>query len=164
MAFITQTICTQCRQKVDKADLLTHEQDCPESPENQKKRAVENAALQKRTDELDACWNKWQKKREKGRRRIMHAIPSIDYKPLNCAHKGKCILVDFDEELQCYTSKVLTNPTWGTVLAELDKAIFFTRDTHHCFLEGIYPIKREHLPPGLQPAKGVAILQFETGS
>lgn len=42
-----------------------------------------------------------------------------------------------------YRSGVLHNPTWGDVFEHFGRSMPVTRDLHHAFLEGVYPIRRD---------------------
>jgi hypothetical protein len=59
------------------------------------------------------------------------------------AAKGKVILVGFADdywggnESKDYRSEVLENPTWLQVAVCANAMIKTTKDTHHCFLEGL---------------------------
>lgn len=165
MPFKTVHFCTMCDEEVAPNDMLKHEQvDCSHLPQNVAKAEAEHAAWEKRWNEIKDAWDAWQEKREEAKRPIINAIPSVDYKPRSVAYVGKCVLVDFNEDDEPVVSKVLTNPTWGTVLVEFDKAIFFTEDTHHCFLEGLQPVRRSRLPKDIRPDVDVQILHYCTGS
>ena len=59
------------------------------------------------------------------------------------AYKGKCRFQAEGENYFCqedsrtYVSRVLTNPTWGTLFKHAKKAQQVTKDFHHDFFEGI---------------------------
>lgn len=85
-----------------------------------------------------------------------------DYAPLDSiAFNGLCILRSETPEFFCseeskpYFSNVMDSPTWGQVFLESMKAQQATLDFHHCYLEGLKPVKTED---------GIAILSFVLGS
>jgi len=46
-------------------------------------------------------------------------------------------------ESRSYRSRILTNPTWGTLFRVFKSQIKKTRDSHHCFFEGAQIVRRE---------------------
>ena len=68
---------------------------------------------------------------------IKYAFPSIYHRPDEVAVEGIVRFIYGGWEEGEYLSQEVTSPTWGDVMHLFDKAIRKTRDTHHCFLEGI---------------------------
>lgn len=171
MPFKTVHFCTLCDEEVTPNNMLQHEQvDCPQLPQNVAQKEAENEAWEQRWNGIRESWDAWQEKREKARRPIIHAYPSIDHKPRERAVEGRCVLISLQDEFfggdesKPYVSRVLTNPTWGTVLVEFDKSIFVTGDSHHSFLEGLRRLPRKQLPKGVKIPSGITVLEFSTGS
>lgn len=81
------------------------------------------------------------------------------------AAKGKVRLVGFADDFfgggksRDYRSEVLDSPTWLQVAVEANRMIRTTRDTHHCFLEGL-----DKLPKDRQTEPGVTLYEFVMGS
>lgn len=85
--------------------------------------------------------------------------------PLNnlnqVAIRGKVILAapydDFwGEDGKAYQSEVVEDPTWLEVAVLADAMIRTTKDTHHSFLEGVFPTKKK--------IDGVKVYEFSMGS
>ena len=156
MAFRTTTIheCTDCGAKF--TDNSWHNHDC--RSEDQK---LQDKCDQETWDENFEYWENWQE--EHG---INHATMSCyEHKAHDRAVEGKCVLIhrDYYEGGKPYVSRVLNNPTWGTVLKHFDRAIPVTGDYHHCFLEGIGQIDS---PEGyvLDLPNDCKVFVFHTGS
>lgn len=47
------------------------------------------------------------------------------------------------DESRAYRSRVLENPTWGTLFRVFKSQVKATRDYHHAFLEGARVVRRE---------------------
>lgn len=121
---------------------------------------TENKEWQTEFDRHTKLWADWVEKNAPG---IDHACPSVDHGPEEVAVHGDCFLhLPYDEfwtagpEGKAYTSRQLTNPTWGQVLVEFEKAIKTTGDYHHSFLEGL------EFPE--EPEGEVPTIEFLTGS
>ena len=125
--------CTDCGQDVD--DIYNH--DCP-NPHH------------------DKVWEDWIKENAP---HIETVCPSVPNHPDEIAFHGQCFLhLPYDEfwgDGEPYTSRNYTNPTWGEVLIEFEKAIIQTGDYHHSFLEGLNLSKK---------VCSVPYVEFSTGS
>jgi len=64
------------------------------------------------------------------------------------------------DESRGYRSKILTNPTWRTLLGCLRSQMKRTLDEHHCFLEGARVVCREVDKDGVS----YAVVELITGS
>lgn len=56
------------------------------------------------------------------------------------AFEGKCIIDEKPDgyfSKKCYTSPILTNPTYRDIFALCDDVVEITGDYHHIFMEGI---------------------------
>lgn len=77
------------------------------------------------------------------------------------AVKGKCRFVQERDEFyggkksKNYTSPVVENPTWLDLTVLANDMIATTKDSHHCFLEGLEKVKEEN---------GVTYYEFVMGS
>lgn len=154
MPFTTLYQCTDCGWT---GNHYSEHEDCPKRPE----REAENAAWQAAFDRRTKVWEDWQAEHAPN---IEHAYPSVDHDPTEIAVHGQCVLyLPYDEfwasgpnNERAYTSKVLTDPTWGEVLICFEEAIKCTGDYHHTFLEGLI------VPE--EPEGEVAHIEFSTGS
>lgn len=64
-----------------------------------------------------------------------------------------------------FRSPVLTNPTWGRVFTQFERAMRTTRDMHHAFLEGVYPVTADVDGKRVPVVEnGVALYRFSAGS
>lgn len=158
---ITKLFCTDCNQDIESKEMVGSkfcEHDCPESPENIKKRADEYIVWKKKQSKLDAAWDKWADKQP-----CMRALPSVEHMPRVHAVEGKCILVDYGDYTD-YTSGIIENPTWGKVMLRFNDAMRITDDYHHCYLEGLQVTTRDQWPKGLKVPRGVKVYKFSKGS
>jgi hypothetical protein len=64
------------------------------------------------------------------------------------------------DESRAYRSRIMVNPTWGTLLRCLSAQMRKTRDEHHCFLEGARIVRREVDSNGVS----YAVVELSTGS
>lgn len=88
------------------------------------------------------------------------------YKRSAIAYKGKCrVHVEASqyfggEDSQSYLSRVIKNPTWGTLYKHAKKSMDVTKDTHHIFFEDFWLYTVEPDPKHGE----VGILRLSLGS
>jgi len=78
-----------------------------------------------------------------------HGVPINNLDKI--AVKGKCQFVEGK-----YKSPVMENPTWLQMTALANEMIKKTKDTHHCYLEGVRRTKKK--------TDGIAVYNFSMGS
>ena len=83
------------------------------------------------------------------------------------AYRGKCrVQVEADDyfggqDSQPYLSRVLINPTWGTLFRCAKRAQKFTKDYHHDFFENFWVYTVEPCP---KTGEDIAIIRLSLGS
>ncbi len=161
MTFVHKIFCDQCDEEV--ADIFKH--DCPESPENVAKRAVEDETWQDEFDRKQIVWHDWEDSLDES---LDYATPPTMVNPHDVAIEGHCVVVSFAEwgDGIDYMSPELVSPTWAILTLVLEKAIHVTRDTHHCFLEGVEKTRWADLPSALKTKvkQGLDVYELSTGS
>jgi len=151
--FDIKITCKACGEEVENMARHLFTEECFEHPANRKRRAEQNRKAEKQRKESDISWEKWG-----ADDKLEYARYDWDYLPRQIAHKGKCVFVygnRWASEGKEYKTKVLTNPTYGTVMKHFDKAIALTGDHHHIFFEGLTEIKKH---------KGVTTYEIIAGS
>jgi len=154
MPFESLARCTDCHTIMHHHETSDH--DCPNDPMKDPVKRAEAEEWEARFEATTKMWEDWV---EENAPHIKTAYPSIDNHPDEIAFHGQCFLHlphdGFWGEGEAYTSRNYTNPTWGEVLIEFEKAIIQTGDYHHSFLEGLNLSKK---------VCSVQILEFSTGS
>lgn len=155
MSFTTITKCNACLREFTDNSWMDH--DCRTKAQIEEAKA-EQAEWDKKFD----YWN-----RQEERLGMKHAIMSVyEVKANDRAVEGKCVLVhrDYADGHKPYVSRVLNNPTWGTVLKHFDEAIEVTGDFHHRFLEGVGEIENGLLYVNRDLPEDCRVFTFWTGS
>jgi len=158
MTIVTKHFCDQCGDEVDKDD----PHDCPQDPANVAKKQEEFREWEAEYNRNKEAWEAW------GSETLLKScVPSVDSYPEETAVEGYCVLCVDQEDGSGYypTSAVLFNPTWGQVALEFDRAIGYTRDFHHCFLEGLHALEKpEDISKYGSFGADVKFFEFATGS
>ncbi len=165
MPFRLLNQCTDCESIVD--NVKNH--DCPKDPMKDPVKRAAAKAWEAEFDRKTKVWDDWQ---EVNAPDIEYARPSVNSNPTYIAFQGKCVIFGlggefWDEDGEDFVTNVLNNPTWGDVLIEFEKAIHTIKDTHHRFLEGLYPVDIKDWPNVVRKAvsdPNVTVLRFSTGS
>jgi hypothetical protein len=91
--------------------------------------------LDTESDRVRLVWDRW----ENDTGFLRAAIPDIPNRPDELAHAGSCVIfaVPANDLGFGYSSPVLTNPTWGTILRYFDESIRVTGDRQICLFKGL---------------------------
>lgn len=138
----TPELCDDMHVELRPSSIKEIRKQCQEWIDEKPKRDRENQEWEDRYEHYlgeDGLWAKWDKQQHEP---IQHVIASVYEDPDAVAVEGKCRFVmqgdDYwGEGSANYRSNQYTDPTWGDVLREFDRAVECCRDFHHIYLEGI---------------------------